>query len=169
MIGRAALGRLDGRRPGRAAHPNKRRIDNRLRCREVGCPAGQTAPRRMTGGFTVKNGPVTEGWAWLAVSSCDRNGGLPNTLPLVGRCLAPTTRGGRCVRAGRRTPFVLAAAIEGAAGISLRRQPGSDTTQDFAKLLECLRFVGLRHAQQSGEFHEQAFAKNLHGVARVYS
>lgn len=78
----------------------------RLRCREVGCPAGQTAPRRMTGGFTVKNGPVTTGWARLAVSRCDRNGGLPNILPLVGRRLASTIRGGRCVRAGRRAPFV---------------------------------------------------------------
>lgn len=48
-----------------------------LRCREVGCPAGRRGPRRMKVVATVKKGPVTAGWPWLAVSSCDRSGGLP--------------------------------------------------------------------------------------------
>jgi hypothetical protein len=71
----------------------------------------------------------------------------PFLSPEVGRL----TSGGRRVRAGRRTFFVvLAAAVEGAAGISLRRQPGSDTTQDFAKSfgLQAPLIVGVRHAQQ---------------------
>jgi len=55
-------------------------------------------------------------------------------------CLLPAAQpgGGVCVRGRRRL------------SISLRRQPGSDTTQDFADLLERLRSVGLRHGHNHG-------------------
>lgn len=128
----------------------------RLRCREVGCPAGQTAPRRMTGGFTVKNGPVTKGWARLAVSSCDRNGGLPNNLPLVGCHPAPTTCGGRCVRAGRRAPFVsgpLSVARENLA-LTLRHEPGSHAPREGREVLPCV--VGI-HSQRMEQAHGKFF------------
>lgn len=86
-------------------------------------------------------------------------------LPIDRRSTGPAASLHR-IPCRRPTLFTLAR-VDRCAGISLRRQPGSDTTQDCTYRLKTLRMLALRHAQHDGGVDERTVGEGSRKVGGI--